>query len=444
MTIIIVGAGRVGYRLAKTLSARHDVTMIDRNPAALERVAEQADVFPLAGDAENPETYRSLWGREVDLFVAVADNDEANIIACLIADDCIKSRQKIIRLRHDFFARSSIAEKIGVTEVVYPVKRIAAALRSLMLFPKANSVKTIKDSAYKLMSIRIHHEGDALPGTLAQIESEAMRIVGIERGKSLLVPEPQTTLMPGDLLYIFGDPETVRVLCDSLDTRMPSKIRNIVIFGADTLGIEIARTLHGHDVRIKLIDENQSACEYASTVLLEKATVINARYGTQRLFHDEGLKNADMLIASTGSDEENIIKCIEGREYGIERVVAVNNEAEYYQLMHNLGIVTVRGTKVAAYHAIMERIDSSSIVIGKHFCGNSGVMYVRAVRPGSALIGRKEIRPYAHPDCLCVVQRGQTLIAFRGALKGIQAGDIILAFCLAGIEEKVKKWMHNL
>ena len=444
MTIIIVGAGRVGYRLAKSLSARHDVTIIDRNRAALERITEQADVFALAGDAENPETYRSFWDREVDLFVAVADNDEANIIACLIADDCIKSRQKIIRLRHDFFARSSIAKKIGVTEVVYPVARIAAALRALMLFPKANSVKTIKDSAYKLMSIRIHHDGDALSGTVAQIASEAMRIVGIERGKSLLVPDAKMTLMPGDLLYIFGDPERIRLLCDRLDTRMPSKIRTIVIFGADHLGIEIARTLHDHDVRLKLVDEDPSVCEYASTVLLHKATVINARYGTHRLFEDEGLKNADMLIASTGSDEENIIKCIEGREYGIERVVAVNNEAEYYQLMHNLGIVTVRGTKVTAYHAIMEQIDSSRIVIGKHYCGSSGVMYVRVVRPGSELINTKEIRPYAHPDCLCIVQRGVTLIMFRGALQGIQAGDIILAFCLAGIEEKVKKWMHNL
>lgn len=101
MKIVIVGAGRVGFRLAKSLSARHDVMMIDRNRDALERVAEQADIFTIVGDAENPDTYRALWGKEVDLFIAVADRDEANIIACLIADESIRSTQKILRLKNN-------------------------------------------------------------------------------------------------------------------------------------------------------------------------------------------------------------------------------------------------------------------------------------------------------------------------------------------------------
>lgn len=444
MKIVIVGAGRVGFRLAKSLSARHDVMMIDRNRDALERVAEQADIFTIVGDAENPDTYRALWGKEVDLFIAVADRDEANIIACLIADESIRSTQKILRLKNNFFAKSAIAERIGATEVVFPITRTAQALETLLRYPKANSVKSISASAYKLMSIRIHYDGETAVPAPAEIESEALKIVGIERDKRLLITDAETRLAAGDLLYVFGDPETISGLCDRLDTRMPSLIRNIVIFGADALGVEIARSLSRPGITIKVIDSDLKACETAAAELLDKATVINGRYGEHRLFEDEGLKNADMLIASTGTDEENIVKCVEAREYGIERVVAINNEAEYYQLMHNLGIVAARGIKVAAYHAIMERINSSSIVIGKHFCGSSGVMFVRKVNEGCVLIGRGEIQPFNHPGCICFLQRGETLIPFRGPLRGIECGDLIMAFCSAEIDEKVKKWIHNL
>lgn len=444
MEIIIVGAGRVGYRLAKALSLKHDVTMIDRNREALERIAEQADIFTITGDAENPDTYRMLWGKEVDLFIAVADRDEVNITACLIADESIRSGQKIIRFKNSFFAKSGIAEKIGVTEAVFPVSRIASALNSLMHYPRATSVKSIAASPFKLMAIRVQNDSTEPMMPLASIASDSLRFIGIERDKRLEIVRDDTVPLPGDLLYICGDPEEVSALCSRLNTHMPSKIKNIVIFGADTIGTEIARTLSRPGITIKLIDRDAQACEKAAAELLDRVTVINGRYGEHRLFEDEGLKNADMLIASTGRDEENIIKCVEAMEHGIERAVAINDEAEYYQLMHNLGIVAARGAKVAAYHAIMERINSSAIVIGKQFCGNSGTMFIRRVNADSVLIGRKEIQPFEHPECICFVLRGRTLIPFRGPLTGIERDDLILAFCLAAIDEKVKKWIHSL
>jgi len=444
MEIVIVGAGRVGYRLAKSLSTRHDVTMIDRNREALERIAETADIFTLVGDAEDPGTYRSLLDESVDLFIAVADSDEVNIISCLIADDAIRAKQKIIRLKNNFFAKSSIAEKLGITEAVFPVRRIAQALESLLRYPKANSVKSINVSPYKLMSIRIYRESSETVPPVSALESEQVKVVGIERNKRFFIITEETAPEPGDLLYLFGDPEAVRAICGGLDTRMPSTIKNIVIFGADALGIEIAATLSSPDIKIKIVDHDIAACEAAAAQLLDKATVINGRYGDHRLFEEEGLKNADMLIAATKTDAENIIKCVEAREFGIERVAAINNEAEYYQLMHNLGIVAVRGPKIAAYYAILEKINSSSVVIGKHFCGSSGVVLARTINPDSPLIGKTEILPFDHPDCRCMLQRSETLIPFRGALTGIQDGDVILAFCLAEISEKVKKWIHAL
>jgi len=61
MNIVIAGAGKVGFELARVLSRHHEVTVIDRNAEALERLGELIDIYPLVGDVENPQTYRSFY-----------------------------------------------------------------------------------------------------------------------------------------------------------------------------------------------------------------------------------------------------------------------------------------------------------------------------------------------------------------------------------------------
>lgn len=60
MDIIIAGVGRVGFRLAKTLSIRHNVVVIDKNANALQRLSESIDILTIYGDVEDPDTYNNL------------------------------------------------------------------------------------------------------------------------------------------------------------------------------------------------------------------------------------------------------------------------------------------------------------------------------------------------------------------------------------------------
>jgi len=71
MDIIIAGAGKVGFELARVLSVAHNVTVIDKNAEALERLHELIDIFPVVGDIENPMTYKSLLDSRADSGRAV-------------------------------------------------------------------------------------------------------------------------------------------------------------------------------------------------------------------------------------------------------------------------------------------------------------------------------------------------------------------------------------
>ena len=90
MDIIIAGAGRVGFRLAKSLSEKHNVIIMDKNENALGKIQESVDVLTIPGDVEDPKSYESLSNRTIDIFIAVTDADEINLISSIRNNTLVK------------------------------------------------------------------------------------------------------------------------------------------------------------------------------------------------------------------------------------------------------------------------------------------------------------------------------------------------------------------
>ena len=441
MNIIIAGAGTVGYSLAQGLSFKHNVIIVDKDIRKLNKIEENLDILTLLGNSEDPKTYQHLNLGEIDLFIAVTDSDEANLLSTLIVEDVVTVAKKIIRLKNDYFAQSSVFEKLGIDEHIFPDTLMAEKVRSLFDFPKANNVKNFNQCPQKLISVKIHYT-DETQYRIGDICDENVVAVGIERKKEFIIPDPVTILEERDLVYLFGDANAIRKLSSTLDNKMPSSIKNIVIFGANPSAQNIAKGLLENQLSIKMIEKNREYCKEASEILQDSVTIINAPFEEHKLFESEGLKNADMIIAATENDEKNIVKCIEAREFGIEKVIAINNDREYYSLMHQLGIVVVRGAKVGAHYAILEKITSSTIVNVRHFCGGVAVMFVRKIYPGSALIG-KEIRPLDKENTLFYLIREKTIYT-KAELSPLQEGDVVVVFGKTTDEENIQKWIYSL
>jgi len=438
MHIIIAGAGRVGFRLAKALSIRHNVAIMDKNKEALNRLQENIDILPIVGNIQDPDSYEYFFGKDIDLFIAVADVDEINLIASIIVDEKIKVKRKIIRLRNQFFAGSSIAAKIGITEAVFPFNLTATSVKALLDYPKANNVKNFAETSMKLISVRANFHHDIPDIIVEQINSTNIVVVGIERKKSFHIPKNSDSIEHDDMVYLFGEHHAIENLCKRFNHYMPKTIKRIIIFGADMLGVEIAKSLVDKNVSIKIIEKDIEKCKKAAKVLHGNVTVINSQYGDARLYEGEGLKNADMLIASTANDEENIIKCIEAKEHGIEKVVAINNDIEYYNLMHSLDIIVVRGPKTNAYYSIMEIIGSSSAVNEKLFCGGSAICFIRDFKKESRLI-----KPLIKRDIISYIISSEGLTLFNKAIIPDES-SIVISFCVRDKEEKVQKWINDL
>jgi trk system potassium uptake protein TrkA len=441
MDIMIAGAGTVGHSLAQTLSFQHNVTVIDKDIQKLTMLEEEIDILVVQGDSEDPKTYRSLDVDHVDLFIAVTDSDEANLLSTLIIEDEITVSKKIIRLKNDAFLKSHILEKLSIDYAVFPDVTTANKVKALFTFPKANNVKMFHQTKHKLISIRVQYENEVLLH-VGQFITEKVIIVGIERDKEFFVPTMETSIFQNDLVYLFGSIEAIEPIAFRLDEKMPASIRKIVIFGANTLAQKIAKALLDKNLEIKMVEKDIDHCKTASKLLQGKVTIINAAYEDHRLFEEEGLKNADMIIAAGHNDEKNIVKCIEAKEYGIEKVVAVNNDKAYYNLMHKMGVVVVRGSKAGAHYAILEKISSSSIVTERQFCGGRGLLFMRKIYPNSLLIGKKIKSPSIQNSILFILRNDQ--IFTLDTIEELFLGDIIVVFGEINNEEALQKWIYTL
>ncbi len=441
MNIIIAGAGNVGYSLASKLSYKHNVIIVDKEVQKLNKIEENLDILTILGNIEDPKTYQYLDFKEVNLFIAVTNSDEANLLSTLIIDDKAVVKKKIIRLQNDYFENSPILTKLGINDVIFPDILTAKKVEALFDFPKANNVKSFLQCKHKLISIKIQYEGNMKYRVIDFISSD-VAIVGIERKKEFFIPTQYHIIEENDLIYLFGNIEIIQKLSSKLDLKMPSSIKKVVVFGANTSAIKIIKLLLDRKLNIKVIESNKEYCKIASEIFQDKVIVINSIFQEHKVFENERLKKADIFIAADENDEKNIVKCIEAKEHGIKKVIAINNDREYYSLMHQLGIIVVRGTKAGAHYAILERIASNSIINENHFCGEKAIMFLRKIYPNSSLIDKK-IKSLNLKEIL-IYQLRDAKLYDKEQLMALKEDDTVIVFGKTEDEEEIQRWIYSL
>jgi trk system potassium uptake protein TrkA len=441
MNIIITGAGKVGFNLAKTLSISHNVTIIDKNLQALKRIQELLDIMTIEGNVEDSSTYIKVIDKDVDLFIAVTNDDNSNLISILMANHSLNIRRKFVRLHHHFYNNQALINQLGIDEIIFPRKLTSKTIGSLLDYPKINNIKSFKYTDYKLISLRINCDKN----NIFESNTQSYSIIGIERGKEFFIPDncQNVNLQYNDLLYIFTTKDSIKHITSSLDKSNTNKIEKCVIFGGKDLGISIGKTLIKNKKDVKLIEKDLTYCHKADQILKGKASVINMKYDTTTLFEDEALDHADLFIAATNDDEYNIVKCLEAKDKGIKKIIAINNELEYYNLMHTLGLIVSRGPKINAYNTIMERINSTKIVIKKNFCGGKASVYMRKIFPNSHLIN-KTIKPIKNSDnILLFFIRDNNLELFNSKIT-LKENDLIVIFCHNQHCINIENWIYEL
>jgi len=425
MNILIAGAGKVGYNIAKTLSSKHNVTIIDKNEKALEILKESLDVLTIKGDMRSPKTYMGLE-EEFDFYIAVTNNDEINLISKLIAEEFLSIEKSIIRLTNTAYISTNF-QKLNISRLIFPYKLSASSVAKLIQIPKANNIKEFF-SDFALISLRVT---DPLIKNVKEINSDKIVAIGVERGEKFIFLNDEDVIENEDLLYVFGEKEALKTILNRLDTTPLEEVKNIAIFGANLLSIEIAKILKDMGLNIKIIEKDEKEALKAAE-LLEDIEVINSSYEDEEVLLNEGIQYSHIAIASSLKDESNIIKSLQARNLGIKKIITINNNLNYYSLMHSLKLSTVRGPKIAAYYEIIEEIDSQLLVYERFFLGAKGKIFIKHIYK------EKEVSPPKEYNKTIVI-RNSKIFELKEKTK-LQQGDIVLEFNFSGN----RKWIEAL
>src|SRR3989339_1881163 len=124
MKIIIIGGGKIGYYLAKTLIPfKHDITLIEEQKELCIKVANELNINVLSGDGTNIEILTEAKASEANVFIAVSGKDEVNLIACQLAKRNFGVKRTISRVNNP--KNISVFETLGVDFAVSSTSIIA-------------------------------------------------------------------------------------------------------------------------------------------------------------------------------------------------------------------------------------------------------------------------------------------------------------------------------
>ena len=355
MKIVIIGDGKVGYKLAKQLSSeKYDIILIDNNEEKLRKSIERMDVFCVAGEGGSVEVQQRADVPHADLVIACTSTDECNMLSCLIARR-LGARHTIARVRNPIYYKQIdfLKKDLHLSMVVNPELIVAGDITRLLLFPDASKVETFVKGRVELVEFPIHCgklEGLSLSELYARFQVQVL-VCAVESGETVLIPDGDYILKAGDKLHIAASHQNMEQFFKKIALRK-EKIKNAMICGGGRVAYYLASQLCNLWMNVKIIERNRERCEELCE-LLPQATIINGDATEHDLLIEEGIEKTDAFIALTGMDEENIIMSLFASKQSVSKVIVKINEDRRAMMIDELGLDSIVSAKTATADAIL-------------------------------------------------------------------------------------------
>ncbi len=359
MKIVIIGDGKVGHKIAKQLSEEdYDIVLIDQNEGRIKQTINNLDILCLAGDGINIEIQNEADVPHADLVIACASTDEQNILSCLIARR-LGARHTIARVRNPIFYKQIgfLKEDLRLSLAVNPEFAAADEISRVLIFPAAAKIEKFVKGRMELVEFTLK-EGNPIIGLpLKEIYRKhqiKVLVCAVQREQEVYIPYGEFVVQAGDKLHIAATHSQIEQFFKALGNRKV-RIRKVLIAGGGRVGYYLAKQLCALGMQVKIIEKRLERCE-SLCEQLPKATIIHGDAGDQELLLEEGIKEADAMIALTGMDEENIIMALFAKKLGVKKIVAKVNEDARAEMVEGLGIDSIVSPKSVAADMIMSYV----------------------------------------------------------------------------------------
>jgi len=364
--IIIVGAGEVGFHIAKRLSEEgQDVIIIDRDPLQIKKINESLDVQAFLGSGTSPRLLKEAGIKEADLLVAATDSDEVNLISCLLARNLNQYMLKVARVRNQEYLEETelfSQDLLGVDRIINPESLMAKSILNLMEVPGAFEVIDFVEGRVKLIGFTIHKDSPIAGRQLLSFAGleEKLLVGAIVRENQVVIPQGKDTIKADDLIYVVAKNDDLEYLPGLLNPGEKA-LKRVIIVGAGQTGTSLAEALDQTKINVKIIDKDSDLCIRLAEKL-EQVIVINGDGTDKDLLQEENIKDVDFMVAVTGDEESNVFISLLGKGLGAKRTITRLNKLSYIPLVSAIGIDTVVSSRLSAVQAILQYIRRGKII----------------------------------------------------------------------------------
>jgi trk system potassium uptake protein TrkA len=200
--IVIAGGGRVGNRVAQHFADRgNDVTVIERDPAAIETVGEEGVEY-VAGDATRPSALREALTDRTTTLGALTDNEHTNLAVCMAAKRLDADIRTVARIE-----REDADEYTEFVDKVYFPERasIKAAVNAL----SGSDVRTFEEVTgdLEILDIRVNYDAPAAGEVVSDVLPEGSVVISQADGH--VAVQHSTQLVAGRRYLVAADYDVV-------------------------------------------------------------------------------------------------------------------------------------------------------------------------------------------------------------------------------------------
>ena len=198
MYIIVVGGGKVGYYLTKTLlNEGHEVLLIERDVHKVETYAERFGSVVLAGDGAEAATQAAAGAARADVVIAVTGEDEDNLVVCQVAKQKFHVGRTIARVNNP--KNEQLFRLLGIDVTVSQTNYILNLIEQAIPERAFIHLLSLRHADLAIIEATISEQSPVAHRSIEDVELPVDCVIAaIARGPHLIVPNGSTEILPDD------------------------------------------------------------------------------------------------------------------------------------------------------------------------------------------------------------------------------------------------------
>ncbi|NNF03641.1 MAG: Trk system potassium transporter TrkA [Rhodothermales bacterium] len=444
MRAIVVGAGEVGFDVAKLLAqGGHDVVVVDIDQAALDEVAGRLDVMTVTGNGTSATVLEEAGIRNARFMIAVTAIDEVNIVACMLADR-LGVETTVARIRSSELSRTEsvlTSSDFGIDLVIHPEESAAAEVVRLIHRAAATDVLPMADGRLHLVGLRLDPDAPVLGRTMQDLSREneklKFRVVAIVRGIRTILPGGNERFHKNDQVFVLAEPGDIPKVLDVVGKTNRS-ISKIMILGGSDVGAKVAlRLSRDKDKSVKLFEPNRERAERLAE-LLGNCLVIHGEATDIDLLVREGLQDMDAFVAVTDDEESNLVTCLLAKHLEVTKTVALLSKSAYIPISQSIGLDAAVNQKMSVSREVLRFLRGKHVLSVANVHGLDAEILEIEAAPGSKITRKQLLNVNLPAGILIGAVRRPDSVEVATGLTRIEAGDSAYVFVLPNQIQKAE------